>query len=293
MTTSGGDEDLPDPEIEIIRNLHDGVLFALSGGGVRDNSVEVPVLSRVLDHFDRLVRVVQSHRAGFEVKRRGRIVEVKGARRLLATAPVRGSFELPMRFAEPEGELVANEGDELNVVVELLASDAESALENLRDLPERVGDEMVGLLAAVDSADVDLDVVAFRNNEITARADIRSADAASRSQFLADPTWSEPGVDILRGTLFRIDTKHGRIAVDVSSETDESTVVAEASFNMDLLEPLRAALHKYVEIDVSVVEERRRYERTARSRAMTVVRVVESQPVVREMDDDSADDEPS
>ncbi len=286
MTASDDDDDLPEPEIETIRNLHDGALVALSGPGVRDHSVEVPVLSRVLDHFDRLVRVVQADRAGFEVKRRGRIVEVKGARRLVAMAPIRASFEMPLKFAEPEGQLIVTEHDELDVVVGLLSAGEESLLAKLHDLPERVGDELVGLLAAAEGGQVDLDVVAVRNGAVTARARVVNTIAGRRAQYLADLTWSDPGIDVLRGTLFRIDTKRGRIAVDVSSEEDEAAVVAEASFTLDLLEKLRAALHKHVEIVVSVVEERRRYERTARSRAMTVFRVVESARESADADDD-------
>jgi hypothetical protein len=271
-----GDDDLPDPEIEIIRNLAPsrGAVVALDGEGVRSNAVDVRVMSRVLEHFDRLVRIVRADRSGFEVKRRGRIVEVKGARRLAALPALAGSYVVPMRLDDPEGELVIADHDELEAVLGLLTEDDEALQRLLNDFPERVGDELLGLVRALAAGAVDLRAFAVRDGHTTARAEVGTEAAAHRSTWLADPTWSEPGVDYLRGTLFRIDTRRGRIAIDVSEADDPSPVIEEASFSLDLLEQLRKALHREVELEVSVIEERRRYERTARGRAMTVARVI-------------------
>jgi len=272
------DDDLPEPEIETIRNLARvaprGAVVVLDGEGVRDDSVDVRVMARVLDHFDRLVRIVRADRSGFEVKRVGRIVEVKGARRLAALPAVGGSYVVPMRLDDPEGELVIAEHEELEAVVDLLAADDESLQRLLSEFPERLGDELLGLLRALVTGDVDLRAYAVRKGTVTARAQVDGETAVRRQGWLADSTWSEPGVDTLTGTLFRIDTKRGRIAIDVSDEDDLSPVVEEASFSLDLLEDLRRSLHHEVTIEVSVVEERRRYERTARGRAMTVRRVL-------------------
>lgn len=293
MTTDGGD-DLPEPEIETIRNLAQiasrGAVVALDGEGVRTNSVDVRVMSRVLDHFDRLVRIVRAYRSGFEVKRRGRIVEVKGARRLAALPAMAGSYVVPLRLDDPEGEMVIADGDELEAVIGLLAEGDDGMQRLLSDFPERVGDELLGLLRALAAGEVNLRAYALRDGATTARAEVDTKGAARRSSWLADRTWSEPGLDSLRGTLFRIDTRRGRVAIDVSDEDDPSPVVEEASFSLDLLEDLRSALHGEVQIEVSVIEERRRYERTARSRAMTVTRVVphsEGDPPSDSDDDDS------
>lgn len=290
---TNGDDDLPDPEIETIRNLAPlaprGAVVALDGEGVRNNAVDVRVMSRVLEHFDRLVRIVVAYRSGFEVKRRGRIVEVKGARRLSALPALGGSYVMPLRLDDPEGQLIIADQHELEVVLGLLTDDDEAMQQLLSDFPERVGDELLGLVRALVAGNVDLRAYALRHGETTARAEVGTEAAVRRSAWLADPTWSEPGVDYLRGTLFRIDTRRGRIAIDVSAEDDPSPIIEEASFSLDLLEQLRKALHREVELEVSVIEERRRYERTARGRAMTVTRVVplsEGDTVLDESDDD-------
>jgi hypothetical protein len=273
-----GDDDLPEPEIETIRNLAPiaprGAVVALDGEGVRNNSVDVRVMSRVLTHFDRLVRILRADRGGFEIKRRGRIVEVKGARRLAALPAIAGSYVVPLRLDDPEGEMVIADHNELEGVVTLLAEDEEAMQAVLSELPERVGDELLGLLRVLAAGSVDLRAYALRDGETTARAEVRAEEATRRSAWLADPAWSEPGVDSLRGTLFRIDTRRGRIAIDVSKEDDPSAVVEEASFSLDLLEDLRKALHREVQLEVSVIEQRRRYERSARGRLMTVTRVL-------------------
>jgi hypothetical protein len=103
---------------------------------------------------------------------------------------------------------------------------------------------------------------------------IKAARVAIGVASLEDTKWSEPGVDHVRGLLFRIDTKRARIAVDADpEEEDGEPVVVEAVFSMDKLEELRAALRHRVDVEVSVLEERRRYERTARARTVTVTSV--------------------
>jgi len=290
-----GDEDLPEPEIETIRNLLPceprGAVVALDGEGVQQNAVDVRVMSQVLDHFDRLIRIVRSHLSGFEVKRVGRIVEVRGARRLMALPAAAGSFVVPLRLVDPEGEMVVTDHDELEAVVGLLSEDDEAMLRILGESPERVGDELLSLLRALTAAHVDLRAYALREGELTARAEVRSAVASRRSTWLADSTWSEPGVDALRGTLFRIDTRRGRVAIDISREDDPSPVVEEASFSLDLLEQLRRALHRDVELEVNVIEQRRRYERTARGRLMTVTRVAPLTSEDAPLDDGHGDEE--
>lgn len=282
MSTSDGD-DLPDPEIETIRNLvgdawrdiaeRGGALIRLDGPGVRDNGVEIPVMTRVLTHFDRLVRIVAAHRSGLEVKRRGRIMEARGTRRLAAVAPASGSFALPLRLDNPEGELVVVDHREMEAVVELLEIDQDRMDEKLRDLPERTGDELVELLQATTTGQVDLCVVVLREGRVSARSEVTLGRAAPLARHLETTTWSEEARQVVIGTLFRIDTRNEKIAIDTPSEDDESSEVIEAMFSMDLLETLRAALHSYVEVQVDVREEKRPYERTSRSRSITVVSV--------------------
>lgn len=281
MSTSN-DDDIPEPEIEIIRNLvgggwervvSGGAFIRLDGPGVHENAVEVPVIGRVLNHFDRLFRIVVAHRGGLEVKRRGRITEVKGTRHLAAVAPLPGSFVIPLRLDNPEGELVVADHRELETVVHLLETRTDRIDEALRELPERAGDELVELLGATEGGQVDMRVVALRDGDVSARADVPTGEARAVSRHLSSTKWSETGQQALTGVLFRIDTRNEKIALDVYDEESEASEIVEASFSIDLLETLRPALHGYVEVVVDVREERRPYERTARGRSMSVVSV--------------------
>jgi|GEM_PF-3193570 len=286
MSGPGDDgEQLPPYEIETVRNfadlpaqlkasLRNGALLTLSGRGVNESAVNVGVLSEVLVHFDRLFRIMQAIKSGFDVRRTGRLVEVAHARHLTALPALTGSYALPLRLADPEGELIAEDHRELEAVMELLSGDDTAELsEKLSNLPERVGDELYWLLRALVAGDVNLEVEGVRDGIATAptRLDTRLADR--RATWLTELITSEVGVETLRGKLFRIDTKRLRIAVDISQEEDESTVIEEASFSPDQLESLRGALNGLVELQVSVIEEKRRYERTARNRTMAVTSV--------------------
>jgi hypothetical protein len=79
--------------------------------------------------------------------------------------------------------------------------------------------------------------------------------------------------------LWRIDTKHRKVTIDAASPGDEASIVAVVAFNDDQLEELRQSLREYVEIEVSIVEERRTYEQTARSRIMKLLSVKPWSPV--------------
>jgi hypothetical protein len=170
-----------------------------------------------------------------------------------------------------EGELVVEDLHELEGVVSLLGqSEEEPFTARLLDLPERAGDELNSLLEALAAGKVDLTVEVVRDGQATEPTRIEAETARRLSTWLTEPVTSEVGVEILVGKLFRIDTKRGRIAVDVAQEDTDGPIVAEASFQPEQLDELRAALNNRVELEVSVVEERRRYERTARGRTMSV-----------------------
>ena len=149
-------------------------------------------------------------------------------------------------------------------------SEEESFTNRLLDLPERAGDELNSLLEALAAGKVDLTVEVVHDGQASEPTRVEARSARRLSTWLTEPVTSEVGVEILAGKLFRIDTKRGRVAIDVAREDDESPVVAEASFQPAQLDELRAALNYRVELEVSVVEERRRYERTARDRTMGV-----------------------
>lgn len=289
MTAEAGDTppppkgDPPPVKIGTIRNfaelppelkdaIANGALLALAGAGIHDeNAVEVGVLSEILIHFDRLFRIMRASAGRLEVKRTGRLPEVAGARRLVVLPAVAGSYAIPLRLEDPEGELVVEDRHELEDVVSLLGqSEEESFTNRLLDLPERAGDELNSLLEALAAGKVDLTVEVVNDGQASEPTRVEARAARRLSTWLTEPVTSEVGVEVLAGKLFRIDTKRGRVAVDVAQEDDESPVVAEASFRPEQLDELRAALNYRVELEVSVVEERRRYERTARGRTRGV-----------------------
>lgn len=213
--------------------------------------------------------------ARLEVKRTGRLPDVAGAKRLVVLPAYAGkSFAVPLRLDSPEGELVVEDRNELETVVSLLGeSEGDSFAEQLFDLPERAGDELNLLLETLAAGCVDLTIEVVRGGQPESPVRVGTEAADARSAWLTEPVVSEVGSETLRGKLFRIDTKRGRIAVDISQDDDEAPDVAEAAFQPDQLDELRDALNHRIEIEVRVVEERRRYERTARGRTRSVVSV--------------------
>jgi hypothetical protein len=283
MAPGDDEDDLPPPEIETIRNLiggsawqslsNRGAVVKLTGMGVHGYSVNVSILAPVLEHFNRLVRITQAHKSGLEVKRRGPITEVKGAGHLAAMAPAPGSYAIPLRLDPPTGEMVLADYHELEEVVSLITADG-TALDNmLTTLPERVGDELLNLLRAANAGNVDLGVIVLRDGSISAQVEIAARTAGQRVKTLEQPQSSDAGRQTLRGTLWRIDTKHRQVTIDAASLGDEAAHVAVVTFEDGQLEELRQSLREYVEVEVGVVEQRRSYEQTARSREMKLLSI--------------------
>lgn len=286
---NGNGDDLPEPIIEPIRNfadlpepvrreITDGALLTLRGGGAHANAVNVNILSGVLVHFDRLFRILQAAKSGLEVKRTGRVAEVVGATQLSAFPAFGGSYALPLRLEAREGELIGDDREALESLMSLLSED-DQLRDRLANLPERVGDELYALLHELALGGADLAVEAVRNGEGSGEVEIRSDAAKSRATWLTTLEESDVASETIMGKLFRIDTKRGRIAVD-SQEEDESVIV-EANFQPSKLEALRRALNHEVEINVEVIEERRPYEQTARNRVMSMMDI-------RQLDSDQA-----
>lgn len=285
MNGPGNGDDLPDPEIEKIRNFSDlpssirgrvtdGALLTIDGAAVHENAIDVNILSGVLVHFDRLFRILQAARSGLEVKRAGRIADVVGSRHLSALPALSGSYAMPLRLEAPEGELVGDDREALEHVMALLSGDDSHDLGDvLSHLPERVGDELYALLHELASGQADLKVEAVRDGQATDEVSVSVDAAKSRATWLTSLVESAVAGETIQGKLFRIDTKRGRIALD-SQEADESVIV-EASFQPSQLEDLRRALNHVVEIEVQVIEEKRPYERTARNRVMSVTGIRE------------------
>jgi hypothetical protein len=289
MASGDGDDGLPDPEIETIRNLVGdrvwevistlGAVLRLDGLSVQDNSVEVSTLTPVLEHFNRLVRITQAHRSGLEVKQRGPITEVAGAGHLVAVASLPGSYAIPLRLDPPAGEMFAGDHNELEEVVGLLVADSDSLREILAALPERVGDELVNLLRAADAGKVDLGVVALRDGFVSAQATVSAQTAAQRADVLEKPETSDAGRVVVRGALWRIDTKHRKVTIDATACDDETPTVTDVLFEENQLEELRALLREYVEVEVSIVEQRRSYEHAARKREIKLLSIKRWNPV--------------
>jgi hypothetical protein len=282
---AGEDDDLPEPEIETIRNLVGegawkaiarlGAVVKLDGLGVQDHSVDVSTLTRILDHFNRLVRITQAHRSNLEVKRRGPITEVKGAGHLAALASVPGSYAMPLRLDPPPGEMFAasHSHNELEEVVGLIMAEGTVLDGMLMALPERIGDELVSLLKAADAGKVDLGIIALRDGAISAQVELSARTAGQRAHVLEQPQSSDAGRQVVRGSLWRIDTKHHKVAIDAAAQDDDASIVVEALFEDRQLEQLRPLLREYVEVEVGIVEQRRSYEQTARSREMRMLSV--------------------
>jgi hypothetical protein len=274
------DEELPEPEIETIRNfaalseevlqaINDGAVLTLDGEAVHDHAIGVNVLSGVLVHFDRLFRILQAVKSGLQVKRSGRVADVVGAKHFAALPALKSSYALPLRLEAPQGELVGDDRQALEEVMKLLSSGSESELrQELGNLPERVGDELFALLRELAGGGADLRVQAIREGSEGGSAVVSARAAKSRANWLSSLVDSAVGSETVQGKLFRIDTKRGRIAVD-SYEGEESEIV-EALFDLKDLETLKKALNQPVEIEVEVVEEKRPYEQTARNRLMKV-----------------------
>ena len=74
-------------------------------------------------------------------------------------------------------------------------------------------------------------------------------------------------------------TKHHKVTIDAAAPEDETARVAVVAFEDAQLEELRQSLREYVEIEVSIVEQRRSYEQTARSQAMKLISVRPWSPV--------------
>ena len=277
--TGPRDDELPDPETENIRNFADlparvraafeGAFMKLDGAAVRGQAVDVNVLSGVLSHFDRLFRIMVAVGAGLEVQRKGRIAEVSGAKHLAALPAYGGSYALPLRLEDPQGELVGDDRGALDAVLGLLEGSPDWSLVAL---PERVGDELSALLHELGVGSADLKVEAVRNGQAVRQVEISSADADARASQLTELEKSAVGTEVIRGKLFRIDTKRSRIAIDAYGESDEDAII-RITFQPSQLEDLRAALDHNVEIAVEVLEERRPYERTARTRVMSVASI--------------------
>lgn len=279
MNGPGNGGDLPEPEIEKIRNyadlpehirdaIQDGALLTLKGHGPHESAIDVNVLSGVLVHFDRLFRILQAVKGGLEVKRTGRIAEIMGARHLAALPALQSSYALPLRLEAPDGELIGDDREALESVMELLTDEEETSFgDRLSNLPERVGDELYALLHELALGGADLSIEAVRNSEGAGEIHIDSQAAKARASWLTSLVESDVASETIQGKLFRIDTKRGRVAIDSPQEADESVIV-EATFQPAQLEILREALNHQVEIDMQVVEEKRPYEQTARNRVM-------------------------
>ena len=252
-------------------DLSRGATLTLDGPGVLEDAVDVHVMAGVLSRFERLVRIVRAHKSGLDVKRRGPIVEVKVAPRLVAAVAQAHSYVVPLRLLAPQGELWVEDREELEEAIRLLGLDGPRLIQRLQTLPERAGDEILGLVEAAVAGRVRVSVTGYRDGATTEIADISLRDARLTRVALEELRSSDTGAEQIRGMLFRIDTKRTKIAIDAESADDEGgPQVVEATFSIEMLEKLRPLLRERVELDVNVYEERRPYERSARSRTMSV-----------------------
>jgi hypothetical protein len=306
--TENEPEDLPDPETETIRNfaglpsrlrklVDNGLFVALGDAG--ENAIRVGTLWGLLEHLDKLFHAVQVNQAGLEVNRRGALAVVSGGRELEAVPSVAGSYAIPLRLTPPDGQMVGQEYQELDALIHLLAP--ETALgDALMEVPERIGDELRRLYIVLASGGTNLRVEMVRDGQAVADVEVGVDEAQSKADWLEEKSTYDLGTKTFRGRLFRIDTKKSEIRIDVIGDTEDDANVERATFQDGQLDDLRDALNHQVEMEVSVSEERRPYERSVTSPVLSVswVRRVEGAPEVEgegvdETDDADADaDEP-
>jgi hypothetical protein len=237
------------------------------------HSVELGPLSLVLVRIERLVKLLRANRNGLEVKRRGRITEVKGAGQLRALLPAAGSYAVPVAIVADDDRLnLPDQADIADVVSLLNTSSFLDLIRVLNSAPERIGDELAGLMETLGNADLALALYAVRDGAVTESATVSAESARKRGDWLLHEAESVPGQESLDGNLFRVDTKRWRIGMDAISDVGEWHVV-EAGFPQEQLDALKAGIRRHVRLNVEVVEARRPYERTARTRDRRVTSV--------------------
>lgn len=270
----GGEPDLPDPEFEPIRNfaglperirsqIRDGLFLTL--GGAEESAIRVATLWDLLEHFDKLYQTVQAHKSGRDVNRFGALAGMAGGYELEALPALEGSFALPLRLKPPDGQLAfGEEFAELDELVELLAPST-NLEDTLPQLPERIGDELRQFFKALASGGTDLHMEVIRDGQAVSGVGVGADEAQLKVRWLEEKTSYSLGTRTLRGNLFRIDTKKNEIAIDVLGSTEGEANVEKATYEEEQLDELRDALKHEVEVEVSVSEDRRPYERSVTS----------------------------
>lgn len=264
--------DLPDPEFEQILNyaglparirgrVQDGLFVVL--GTSDENAIRVGTLWGLLEHLDKLFHAVQVDKSGQDVNRRGSLAAVPGGRELEALPALAGSYAIPLRATAPDGEMFAEDYRELDALIDLLKPTTNLG-ETLHELPDRIGDELRRLYRVLASGGTNLRVEMVRSGVAVADIEVPVDEAQSKAAWLEEKTPHDLGTRILRGRLFRIDTKKSEIRIDAIREAGEPSVES-ATFQDGQLDELKNALNHQVEMEVSVSEDRRPYERSATS----------------------------
>ncbi len=197
---------------------------------------------------------------------------------LEALPSLAGSYAVPLRLTPPDGQMIGQEYQELDALIALLAPST-NLEEALQELPERIGDELRRLYNVLANGGTDLRVEMVRDGEAVADVEVGVDEAQSKAAWLEEKTPHDLGTKALRGRLFRIDTKKSEIRIDVIGDTEGEPNVESATFQDEQLDELREALNHQVEMEVSVSEDRRPYERSVTSPRHSVnwVRQVESE----------------
>jgi len=279
--------DLPDPEFEPIRNfaalpesirkqMRDGLFLAL--GKAEESAIRVATLWGLLEHFDKLYQTVQAYKSGKEVNRFGALASIAGGKELEALPAFEGSFALPLRLKPPDGQLVGEDFSELDELANLISPETDLE-ERLPELPERIGDELRQFYRALASGGTHIRVEVIRDGQAVTNVEVGADEAQLKVAWLEEKTSHSLGTKTLRGNLFRIDTKKNEIAIDVLDATEGEANVEKATYEEEQLDELREALKHQVEVEVSVSEDRRPYERSVTSPTLqlTSIRRIEEE----------------
>jgi hypothetical protein len=270
-------EEIPEPKIGKVKNykdlpaalrrkFQDGLLLLLEGEPVDDGAIAIDAYWGSLRRFDTLYRVVQAVKAGKDVGRDGRIPDVPGSRGLEVLAGFEGSYATPLRLCDPAPDELVTDYGEIDALLRVLSIDPESS-DALVDLSERIGDDLRELLAEIGTKGLDMKVEAIQRGHSVGEVSISRAQATDRAVALDEKSMHDLGTTFVTGRLFRIDTKKSEIRIDVlvgPSKYETERVAYEPS----QLETLTELLDGPVTAEVAISEERRPYEKRAKSQAL-------------------------
>lgn len=253
-----------------------GVLAVkLEGPSVGEARIDTYTLGQIYTQLDRVQRGLQAEQAGIALATRGRIPLAEGAAAWRAKAPVGGSFVLLFELGEPESLSMTEAGSldsptiaSIRRLLGLLELDPPLLVEELTGMADRLGRDLSALVKVL--ADENLRST-WRSREDRDPVLMSAKQSRERHEAIETEVLSQPVIESVRGLLFRVDTKAGKIKLDPDDGGDPVT----AEFDLEQLEDLRAGLRRRVHVELTLREFRYAYSREPFKRDRQLLRVVE------------------